>query len=360
VLIRQLTRQQLLPSRSMAKEGIEDGETLIVDFGRIVFEGTFYSDKKPRNDSVAVIHNLTAIIENTGKRILIEEMVSNVTVQELLEALAYKINLPSGTQSVLIRQLTRQQLLPSQSLAEKGIEDGETLIADFERTAGGGYIVRSYRDIQIINAYLKHNLVATYHSYAVYAIILYTAADKNLSSFVHDSFTELHHLAGQKCAFFVIERPVPKWIPLMREELTNNLGPYIERVWSLLEKNQFSAVDSSTIYEIANRMGIKRAQLPCICFFTNLDSKEMLVVSLSSLLDKRPGNANQQDFLYLFRDVFDRVEIAAQKRENERLDRLKREINSMKRGRAVQKIEEHALPETIKGLIGTVIKIILM
>jgi hypothetical protein len=42
---------------------------------------------------------------------------------------------------VLIRKLTRKQLLPNQSLGNAGIEDGETLLADFERTAGAKTIV---------------------------------------------------------------------------------------------------------------------------------------------------------------------------------------------------------------------------
>jgi hypothetical protein len=41
-------------------------------------------------------------------------------------------------------------------------------------------------------------------------------------------------------------------------------------------------------------------------------------------------------------------------------DALNRSINSIRRGRAIQKIEEHILPEAVKGLIGAMIKIILV
>ena len=85
------------------------------------------------------IRNLTIMVEQTGKRIPVEEVDSSVTARELLDALASKINLPAGTNSVLIRKLTRKQILASQSLGEAGIEDGETLIADFERTAGRSF-----------------------------------------------------------------------------------------------------------------------------------------------------------------------------------------------------------------------------
>ncbi len=85
---------------------------------------------------MANIKNLTIMVEHTGKRIPVEEMDNTMTASELLDALANKINLPAGTNGVLIRKMTRKQLLPNQTLKEAGVEDNETLIADFERTAG--------------------------------------------------------------------------------------------------------------------------------------------------------------------------------------------------------------------------------
>lgn len=85
---------------------------------------------------MAMLRDLSIVVENTGKRIPIEEIDNSVTARELLEALASKINLPVGTNAVLIRKTTRKQLLPQQTLADAGIEARETLIADFERTAG--------------------------------------------------------------------------------------------------------------------------------------------------------------------------------------------------------------------------------
>ena len=82
------------------------------------------------------IRNLTIVVEQTGNRISVKELDSSVTAQELLDELADKINLPAGTRGTLERKLTRKQLLPNQSLGGTGIGDDETLIADFQRTAG--------------------------------------------------------------------------------------------------------------------------------------------------------------------------------------------------------------------------------
>lgn len=94
-----------------------------------------------------IIRNLSVIVENTGKRIPIEEINSTVTICELLDILAKKINLPQGTNSALIRKMTRKRLLSTETLEGAGIQDGETLLADFERTAGGSFPVRSLTDI---------------------------------------------------------------------------------------------------------------------------------------------------------------------------------------------------------------------
>jgi hypothetical protein len=83
-----------------------------------------------------MIHNLSIVTESTGQITPINEVDGSVTAGELLEAYARKISLPAGTKGVLVRKLTHKQLLLSQSISSAGIEDGETLIADFERTAG--------------------------------------------------------------------------------------------------------------------------------------------------------------------------------------------------------------------------------
>jgi len=85
---------------------------------------------------MAIIRDLTVLVELTNKRIPVREVDGSVTAQELLNSLAEKINLPARTKGVLTRKLTHRQILPNQSLAAAGVEDGEVLIADFERTAG--------------------------------------------------------------------------------------------------------------------------------------------------------------------------------------------------------------------------------
>jgi hypothetical protein len=247
----------------------------------------------------------------------------------------------------------------NQTLLQAGVQAGSTIIVIRTQMGGGGITISSYRDIQLIDTYLHREQIAGYHHYALYAIILYTAADKNLADFIRNNFIELHHLAGHRFIFYIIERPDSKWLPIMREELASQLGPHINDVWRILEKDQFSPVNSSTIYEIAKRMGINRAHLPCIIFFSNLNSKDLLISPLATLFDGQIEKASSQDFLKLFRGVFDKIDISVDKDEDERLKSLKQEISSLKMQGAISKIEEIALPETVGGLIGAIIKILL-
>ena len=73
------------------------------------------------------IYDLTLVVEHTGKRIPVEEVEGSVTPKELLDAVAHRCNLPTGTNSVLIHFNNR--LLPSQTITEAGIKDGELIIA---------------------------------------------------------------------------------------------------------------------------------------------------------------------------------------------------------------------------------------
>lgn len=85
---------------------------------------------------MAELTNLRVVVELTNRTIPITRIQDNVTAQELLSQLASKINLPAGTTGVLKRKITQTQILPNQTLRSAGVESGETLIADFERTAG--------------------------------------------------------------------------------------------------------------------------------------------------------------------------------------------------------------------------------
>jgi len=133
VLVREVTHKQILPTQTLESAGILDNELLIADFER------------------TVIRKLTIFVEHTGKHLPVLQIDGDITAyevrdsiiisgqmtaQEIIEHCADKINLPAGTHGIITRKLTRKQILANQTLREVGVGDGETLIADFDRTAG--------------------------------------------------------------------------------------------------------------------------------------------------------------------------------------------------------------------------------
>ena len=85
---------------------------------------------------MAILRNLTIVVEHTGKRIPVNQVDDQMTAEELLKALAGKINLPEGTRGILTRKQTHKQILPQQTLQTAGVVSDDIITADFERTAG--------------------------------------------------------------------------------------------------------------------------------------------------------------------------------------------------------------------------------
>jgi hypothetical protein len=90
--------------------------------------------------------NLTANLADSVLSIEIEEEITPYTFikllatdKEILEYLACerRLRIPTLPGAVLIRKLTHKQLSSRQTFDEVGIENGETLILDYARVAGG-------------------------------------------------------------------------------------------------------------------------------------------------------------------------------------------------------------------------------
>lgn len=79
--------------------------------------------------SSSIIKDLKIILEHTGKTVPIIEIDASVTVGELLEALAKKVDQSDLANGFLTRKSNGKRLLKHQDLREAGIKDGEVLLA---------------------------------------------------------------------------------------------------------------------------------------------------------------------------------------------------------------------------------------
>lgn len=81
---------------------------------------------------MATLKNIRIRNQTTGKTILIDELESDVTVNELLTAYFDRIGLPQNTEGTLTLKRTQRQLLYNQTMGQAGAQDGDVLEASIE------------------------------------------------------------------------------------------------------------------------------------------------------------------------------------------------------------------------------------
>jgi len=85
--------------------------------------------------SSSTIRDLRVVLENTGKSVPIIEIDTSITITELLDALAEKVELPDLADGFITRKSNGKRLLRHQDLLEAGVKDGETLLASTDRNS---------------------------------------------------------------------------------------------------------------------------------------------------------------------------------------------------------------------------------
>ena len=148
------------------------------------------------------LHNLTIVDQATHKCTYVRTICDDVTAAELLDAYIRRIGRPGGTRGKLVRKQTDIELESDRTLKSIGITDGETLIAYIDMTPGGFMPVASWEALQLTQDILSQLLPDM-----LYALLLYTDQDKDLVTYVRKNVTELHHMSGNQCTLYVLEKP---------------------------------------------------------------------------------------------------------------------------------------------------------
>lgn len=242
----------------------------------------------------------------TGSRHADVTLRLSLTADDVVERLKqnnFLVEVDSGQVYVLQIKRTGSTIQPGQTLASAGVQEGDTIIAGTLTRGGGGIPIRSFREIQLIEGILNHNdLIESLDGCVLFAVILYTNEDKTIALYIREHVRELHSMSGNRCIFFVIEEPSSEWRIDVRKYLGALTDKYFDTIWKRLGADSFQPFDKSRAYEIAERFGVKPNQLPCIVFFSRLQSQESLIVELNQFLDTTQGT--EEEFAKLFRAVF--------------------------------------------------------
>ena len=125
------------------------------------------------------------------------------------------------------------------------------------------------------------NMVYEYPKYdksVLHMALLYTDADKELSCFLRETYSDIHILSGLNFKVYAIEKlntnenfqeVLRYWRSLLSEKL------YI--VWAALGLLRTKPFDKTQCYEIGNGLGINPDQFPCIALF-DIPSPERVLI----------------------------------------------------------------------------------
>ncbi|MCB9418933.1 MAG: hypothetical protein H6667_03970 [Ardenticatenaceae bacterium] len=248
------------------------------------------------------------------------------------------------------------ELLPTTSLFERGIRDGDVLNLWKTGMGGGGIPYRSYREIQLVNAIIQENArLDAFNHHTWFAIFLYTEEDRYLADYIRNHIIDLDEMSEPATLFFVLEKPTQEWNLRLKRLLGELGGPYFDHLWYRFGEDNFKPVDQSQAYSIARNFGVLPSDLPCIIIFERLDSENILPIKLANYL---PLNSDEVDFAQFFRILFSSLQRVS-KDTDDALKKLNKELNIEIIRQQLPKIQSVRLPDkkTILDIIAFIAKL---
>ncbi|WP_430883322.1 hypothetical protein [Fusibacter sp. JL216-2] len=116
--------------------------------------------------------------------------------------------------------------------------------------------------------------------HTLYAFALYTREDKNIAQYIREYFMEMDRLSGNDCLIFVIEKPPSSWSEeaKTREYWSDVHQP--EELWS--GYYDVMPYDSSQVYDLARKIGLKYRNIPCLVFFKDINDREYITYAIDT------------------------------------------------------------------------------
>jgi uncharacterized ubiquitin-like protein YukD len=307
-----------------------------------------------------------------GKRVS-ARIPANAPMSQVLPVLVTKLQMPSNNTYALYHMQSGKRLADNATLASARVQDGDTIRVVPDVTAGGGFVVYGYRDVQLLSIALGDGGVAFNYATpdrgALFALFLYSPADAALARFIRENFLTLHHESGRRFFFFIVEKLATQaWVDAMREELATQLGNQtaaFRQAWGRLRRNQFQSVDrEETLAAIRELLKVNPSQMPCAVFFSSLNEDRVFIVPFARLLGGPVDKATDGDMLTMFRALFDLTAQAAQQPLPERLPALQRAIGDgpvgvAQRDRVFSPIQIAILTATVEATIAAIIQLLL-
>jgi hypothetical protein len=264
------------------------------------------SNNTQPGDPVSPVGKVTVTVtDQAGGKTVVAELPTGASMSRLVPALITKMMLPSNVRYGIQHKQSGRLLQPNETLQSAGVRSGDTLRLLPDVTAGGGIPVRSFRDIQLVEAVLTHDkLIKNMQSAPIlFAIFLYTEEDENLAWYIRQHVRELHQMTGNQCWFFTIERPTKEWNLDIRCSLGELAEEYFNALWERLGVDNFKPFEKTQAYHIGERLGVTPKQFPCVAFFSGLRTRELVIVEINDFVDASLENV-EEEYTRFFRILF--------------------------------------------------------
>ncbi len=313
------------------------------------------------------------ITDQVGGKSVIARLSANAPGSQMLQALVTKLQMPSNQGYYLTHKETGRRLADNDTLINAGVREGDIIRLNPDITAGGGFYVNEYRDVQLLSIALGQSWDPFGYAYsslgALFAIFLYSPADAVLARFIRENFLTLHHESGRHLFFFIVEKPTEQaWVDAMRQELETQLGGQtvaFRKAWGRVQRSQIQPVErEETLKAIRELLQVNPSQMPCAVFFSSLNEDRVFTVPFARLLGGPPGKATNDDMLTMFRALFVLTAQAAQQPLPERLPVLQRAIGAgpvglARRAPVYSPIQIAILTATVEATIAAIIRLLL-
>jgi hypothetical protein len=201
------------------------------------------------------------------------EATEDTKVEALIEAIQKKRGVGQGIFQIFsARSLISTRLYESPaerllrddaSLGEEGLEDGDLVTLRIKRDSGIGYMLLPGPDPEFIfNSISSRDGRPPIPGDYLWGAFLYTDEDADLASYVRRYFLELNALTGSILRLFVVEKPAD-WREA-KKYWRQHLDADTFNVLANLRWLFYKPYDRRRAYEIAERMGVRPDQLPCV------------------------------------------------------------------------------------------------
>jgi hypothetical protein len=113
--------------------------------------------------------------------------------------------------------------------------------------------------------------------YEIYAFFLYTESDQTLAKYVREHYFEVEELTGRNCLVFFADKPQYWEDRLDKERYWEKIGISKELWKGFLNTVPYR---SEEIIRIADVFHVSVKNIPCIVFFPDLHSQEIVISQL--------------------------------------------------------------------------------